>query len=57
MSTTRGEDLERLVAEHRAKVEAVRQEPGLSWEQRERQVRHLGLRYDEERRQLEEETA
>lgn len=47
---TRAEDLER---EYRRKVAGVRLDASLSWEKKERQVRELGLRYDQKRKEAE----
>jgi hypothetical protein len=54
-TTTR--DLERLEAEYRARVAAVRADESLSWEKQELKVRELGLKYDRARRQTGEDAA
>jgi hypothetical protein len=43
----RAEDLEQ---EYKRKVAEVRSDNSLSWERKERQVRELGLRYDQQRK-------
>jgi hypothetical protein len=45
-----------LAVEHRRKV-AVRADTSLSWEQKERRIRELGLKFDKDRKQLESEEA
>jgi hypothetical protein len=45
------EDLKR---EYRRQVAEVRADGSLSWEKRERQVRELGLRYDQVRKEEEQ---
>jgi hypothetical protein len=44
--------LEALERAYRARVQEVRAAP-LSWEKKEKSIRQLGLRYDAERRKLE----
>jgi len=50
---TKAEDLERLVVEHRRKVNEVRADDSLSWEKKERAIRELGLKFDKDRKELE----
>jgi hypothetical protein len=54
MNTEAGKALERLVREHRRRVAEVRADNSLSWEKKERAIRELGLKFDKERKQLEE---
>jgi hypothetical protein len=51
---TKAEDLEQL---YRERVAEVRSDNFLSWEKKERQIRELGLKFDEDRKQLQEEAA
>jgi hypothetical protein len=57
MDTTATKDLERLEKEYRRKVAEIRSSPGLSWEKKERTVRELGVRYDQDRNELERSAA
>jgi hypothetical protein len=54
MNTEQGRRLEALVKEHRRRVAEVRADNSLSWEKRELKIRELGLKFDMERRELEE---
>lgn len=56
MSTT-AKDLDRLEADYRVKVAKIRSDESLSWEAKERQVRELGLKFDKDRKQLQEDAA
>ena len=49
--------LERLVREHRRRKLAIREDPELSWEKKEHQIKALSDEYYRARRQLEEEAA
>ena len=53
----RAKTLEDLEAEYRRKKLAIREDPGLTWEKQERQVKALGDEYYRTRRQLESEAA
>jgi hypothetical protein len=54
---TQAKTLEELVCEYCRRKLAVREDPGLSWEQKERQVKQLGDEYYRARRRLEGEAA
>ena len=53
--TTTAKDLEALERDYRAKVAKIRADNSLSWEQKERKVRELGLEYGRVRKELEED--
>jgi hypothetical protein len=55
--TTAREDLARLEREYRRHVAEIQADEGFSWEQRERQIRKLGLAFDRARKELEEDAA
>ena len=48
---------DQLEAEYRRRKLAIREDPGLTWEKQERQVKALGDEYYRARRQLESEAA
>jgi hypothetical protein len=55
MSTATTRDkYEALERAYRRKVAEIRQNPELSWEKQELKIRELGLKYDKQRKQLEE---
>ena len=56
MSATAGRP-ETLERDYRAKVAKVRADNSLSWEQKERKVRALGLEYDRTRKEAERRAA
>jgi hypothetical protein len=54
MSTATTKDLEELSSDYKRKVAEIRADDSLSWEKQVLRIRELGLRYDAERRKIEE---
>jgi hypothetical protein len=52
--TTKTKDLETLGRDYRERKAQIRADSSLSWEKKERAIRELGLKFDKERKQLEE---
>ena len=57
MNTDQAQRLERLVRDFRARKLAIRQDPELSWEKKERRIKELTDRHYQECRELEEGAA